>query len=77
MQHEFCSVARDQEAAAGGGIVVDFPGQVGSVKRNHQVRDHAGQAEIKGLLGDFVEGEGVLDGFLDEYNLARLSTPSC
>lgn len=70
MQHELRSVAGNQETAAGGGIVVDFPGQVGSVQRSHQVGDHAGQTEIQSLLGDFVEGEGLLDGFLDENNLA-------
>lgn len=51
-------------------VVVDFPCEVAGVQRGCQIRNDTGKTEVEGLLGNIVEGEGLLDDFLYRNHLA-------
>lgn len=64
MEQERSSLSGEQKARAMDGVVVDFPCEVAGVQRGCQVRNDTGKTEVESLLGNFIEGEGILDDFL-------------
>ena len=70
VEQERGSLSGEQKARAIDGIVVDFPCEVAGVQRGCQIRNRHRQDRSKSLLGNFIEGEGLLDDFLCRIHLA-------
>lgn len=69
VEEERGSLSGEQKARAID-VVVDFPCEVAGVQRGCQIRNDTGKTEVEGLLGNIVEGEGLLDDFLYRNHLA-------
>lgn len=67
VEQERSSLSGEQKARAMDDVVVDFPCEVAGVQRGCQVRNDTGKTEIESLLGNFIEGEGILDDFLYRF----------
>jgi hypothetical protein len=68
VEQERSSLSGEQKARAMDDVVVDFPCEVAGVQRGCQVRDDTGKTEVESLLGNFIEGEGILDDFLYRFH---------
>ena len=73
VEQERGSLSREQKARAVNGVVVDLPCEVAGVQRGCQIRNNTGKTEVESLLGNFIEGEGLLDHFLSRIYLASRS----
>lgn len=74
MEQERSSLSGEQKARSIDDVVVDFPCEVAGVQRSCQIRNDTGKTEVESLLGNFIEGEGLLDDFLCRNYLACRST---
>lgn len=64
MKHQLGTLAREDEAITERSSTVDLIGEVDSLKRSGNVGDNTRHAEVKSLLGNIAEAEGILDHFL-------------
>ena len=65
-----------EQARAGLVGVVDLPGAVDGAEGGGEVGQHAGHADVVGLAGHGLEGEGVADGLLWTCRVSNYVTMS-
>lgn len=68
VQRQLGGALGHDEAGARGGGVVDLPRAVDGREGGAQVREHAGKPDPVSLGRHVLQGEGVLDGFLQAVN---------